>query len=383
MIFTLEALNAGQGDALLLHYGQSDNPLLAVIDGGPSGIYARSLRPRLEQLRAARVPDGTLPLQLVAVSHIDDDHIRGILDLTDGLREAGDSGNLLDYQVLAIWHNSFDDIVGGDGGAGVPAAVETLGTEGTVAGGASVNEPTRLVVASIGQGRKLRDNIAALALDVNDPFGDVVAASPAVDWGDGLSLTVLGPDKRRLDDLHKKWDADVRKRQAAPAEVAAYLDGSVYNLSSIVILAEAGGKRMLLTGDARGDDILAGLANAGLLQEEPFHVDILKLPHHGSDRNVETDFFRKIVADHYVVSGDGTDGNPEIAALKMISEARPQPDDGFTLHLTNRTGKNDIGTRLSEFEAGERSKGRTYGIEFREDSALSIRVDLLDPLGDR
>jgi hypothetical protein len=384
VIFTLEALNAGQGDALLLHYGPSDNPLLAVIDGGPSGVYARSLRPRLEQLRAARAPDGTLPLQLVAVSHIDDDHIRGILDLTDGLREARDSGDPLDYQVLGIWHNSFDDIVGGDGGgAGVPAAVETLATDGMVAGGASVTEPTRLVVASIGQGRKLRDNIAALALDVNQPFGDAVVASEAIDWGDGLSLTVLGPEKRRLDDLHKKWDADVRKRQAAATEVAAYLDGSVYNLSSIVILAEAGGKRMLLTGDARGDDILAGLMNAELLKDEPFHVDILKLPHHGSDRNVETDFFRKIVADHYVVSGDGTDGNPEIAALKMISEARPLPDDDFTLHLTNRAGKNDIGTRLSEFEAGERAKGRTYGIEFREDSALSIGVDLLDPVGER
>ena len=45
---------------------------------------------------------------------------------------------------------------------------------------------------------------------------------------------------------------------------------------------------MLLTGDARGDDVLAGLREAGLLRRSPLHVDVLKLPHHGSDRNVET-----------------------------------------------------------------------------------------------
>jgi beta-lactamase superfamily II metal-dependent hydrolase len=380
VIFTLEALSAGQGDALLLHYGASDKPLLAVIDGGPSGTYAQSLRPRLEALRAARAPGASLPLQLVAVSHIDDDHIRGILDLTDALIEAGDGGDELDYEILGIWHNTFDDIVGGDGVASAPAAVTTLAAGGSLPGGDTLSEPSRLVVASIAQGRRLRDNIAKLSLEGNDPFGGTVVAPRTVDWGDGLSLTVLGPQQSRLDDLHKKWDADVRKRQAAESKVAEYLDGSVYNLSSIVILAEAGRKKMLLTGDARGDDILAGLTGAGLLKDKPLHVDILKLPHHGSDRNVETDFFRKIVADHYVVSGDGTDDNPETATLKMISEART--DDDFALHLTNRTGKKNIEKRLKNFETGERAKGRKYEIEFRADAALSLKVDLLDPVTD-
>ena len=81
MIFTLEALRAAQGDSLLLHYGPKNAPLLAVIDGGPSGVYKRWLRPRLEALRASRSPDAPLPLKLLAVSHIDGDHIQGVLDL--------------------------------------------------------------------------------------------------------------------------------------------------------------------------------------------------------------------------------------------------------------------------------------------------------------
>jgi hypothetical protein len=147
-----------------------------------------------------------------------------------------------------------------------------------------------------------------------------------------------------------------------------------------VVLAEMSGKKMLLTGDARGDDILEGLQAAGLLDEPPLHVDLLKLPHHGSDRNVETDFFRKVIADHYVVSGDGTDGNPEIAALRMISEARG--DDDFVLHLTNRDGKNDLGRKLQKFEAEERARNPGHELRFRETDALSLKVDLLAPVTD-
>lgn len=379
MIFTLEAVRAAQGDALLLHYGPNDAPLLAVIDGGPSGVYKRWLRPRLEALRASRDPDAPLPLQLLAVSHIDGDHIQGVLDLLGQVARERDDGLDPTFDVLALWHNSFEDVVGGTGPAAVPSAVEALST-GASARAAGLSEPARLVVASINQGRKLRDVAANLGLDVNSPFDGTVIAPRKVDWGDGLRFEVVGPDEKRLEDLQKRWERHVRKAQPDEATVASYIDQSVYNLSSIVVIATYRRKKMLLTGDARGDDILAGLRGAGLLKRAPLKVDILKLPHHGSDRNVETEFFRQIVADHYVVSADGTDDNPEIATLRMISEARE--DDDFVLHLTNREGKKDIGRRLSEFERQERRRGRRYEIRYPRDDESGLKIDLLEPLRD-
>jgi beta-lactamase superfamily II metal-dependent hydrolase len=151
---------------------------------------------------------------------------------------------------------------------------------------------------------------------------------------------------------------------------AAFLDESVFNLSSLVVLAEAGGKRMLLTGDARGDHVLKGLTGAGLLKTGTIHVDLLKLPHHGSDRNVETDFFRQITADHYVVSANGKFGNPEVSTLQMISAARGK--DKYTVHLTNRE------KRLEKFFASEKSKGKKYDVVFRDEEELSLWVDLGD-----
>jgi hypothetical protein len=60
MIFSLEALQAFHGDSLLLHAGTTDEPKLVLIDGGPSGTWATSLQPRLDELRGERAADGAL-----------------------------------------------------------------------------------------------------------------------------------------------------------------------------------------------------------------------------------------------------------------------------------------------------------------------------------
>jgi hypothetical protein len=101
-----------------------------------------------------------------------------------------------------------------------------------------------------------------------------------------------------------------------------------------VVLAESDGKTMLLTGDARGDKILEGLQLVGMLEsdESTMHVDLLKVPHHGSANNLERDFFRRITADHYVFSGDGEHGNPEREAFEMLFDARGE--EHFVIHLT-------------------------------------------------
>jgi hypothetical protein len=113
------------------------------------------------------------------------------------------------------------------------------------------------------------------------------------------------------------------------------LDKSVPNLSSLVLLAEADGKRMLLTGDALGDKIIEDLQFVGLPGAEgdsTMHVDVLKVPHHGSSNNVERNFFERITADHYVFSGNGEHGNPEREALEMLFRARGAAE--FQVHLT-------------------------------------------------
>jgi hypothetical protein len=378
MIFTLEALQAKHGDALLLHYGEAGAEKLIVIDGGPAGVFP-TLKERLEQLKARRAPDGALPVRLLMVSHIDDDHINGVLDLTDHLQEEKDAGRPLPYDITTLWHNAFDDVISSSGASSTASVAEVLSASGGDPAAVPATLEGQLMVASVPQGRRLRKNAEALGLNLNKPFNGLVSFPTnrnPVSLGAGLTFIVVGPDGDRIAALKEEWDAKVAKMspKALAAEAAAYVDKSVFNLSSIVVLAELGGKRMLLTGDARGDFILQGLRAAGLLDADgKIHVDLLKVMHHGSEHNTEEDFFRRVTADHYVISADGKHHNPDTAMLQMLTTAR----DGasYTIHLTNSVPHAD------QFLDAD-SPRRGYKVVRRADDAPSVRLDLLDPFTD-
>src|SRR5262249_20049999 len=123
----------------------------------------------------------------------------------------------------------------------------------------------------------------------------------------------------------------------------------------VVVLAEVGKKRILLTGDARGDKVLEGLEFVGLVKKGgSLHVDVLKGPHHGSANNLDDDFFERITADHYVFSGDGEHGNPERESLEMLLKARGDSED-YQVHLTYPIKELDI-ERKKDWEKQQASE---------------------------
>lgn len=344
MIFSLDVQRALQGDCLIVHYGSRDNPGLALIDGGPGPVYGSRLKLRLAQIREARdLGNGqALGIDLAVVSHIDSDHIGGILELTGELVSAKEARQPLPLKIRSFWHNTFDSIIGNKPGELLAAVTASFGA-------ASLDgKPDReglesaaaMVLAGVRQGFRLSADARKLNFPLNPQFnGRLIMAAPeggAIEMGKGLSLLVAGPMKRELEDLQKEYDEWLKKRSGetkTAAVPAAFTDTSVPNLSSIIFLAEVEGKRMLFTGDARGDKILQGLELVGLLRAgEGMHVDILKMPHHGSDRNLDPIFFQRISADHYVFSGNGGYGNPERKTLQMLlDESGRRP---FTVHLT-------------------------------------------------
>ena len=351
MIFTLDVRRAKKGDCLLLHYGTKKDPGLILIDGGPSQVYRPHLKPRLDELRKERGlgDNASLPVDLLMVSHIDDDHIKGILELTKELIEAKGAKKPLAVKINGIWHNTFDDIIGNNP-AELTAAVTAQFGAASLAGEPDVDglDPDAAkVLASVAQGFRLRDDTKGLKLRLNPEFGGklVIATQKGkkLDMKKGLKFTVVGPLHEEVVKLQKDHDAFLKKKEKEKGALASFSDESVANLSSVVVLAEVGKKRMLLTGDARGDKILAGLELVGLLKKDgksTMHVDILKGPHHGSNRNVERIFFKRITADHYVFSGNGEHGNPERETLEMLLAERG--DEDYTVHLTYPIDEIDI-----------------------------------------
>jgi beta-lactamase superfamily II metal-dependent hydrolase len=356
-VFSLEVLPAKKGDCLLLRYGPKANnkQKLALIDGGPGGVYTKHLEPRLKQLRAEKgVPDDEpMVVDWVMLSHVDDDHANGLVKLTEELKALPVNKFVKPVQ---LFHNTFDKIIGNDPAELKKATKTGFGTASLtgdipvdlVPDDAKVDAATftdaLMVLAGIEQGIDLGGNAKVLDIKVNGGKGGLIVAKAggkAMDMGDGLKLSVIGPmleEVEKLQEEHTKWLEEQKKKPKPPsAALAAYIDDSVPNLSSIVVLAELGGKKILFTGDARGDKILEGMKLVGL--GDSLHVDVLKGQHHGSENNVTQDFFERVTADRYVFSGNGEHGNPERETLDLLRKARPGAD--YEIYLTYEIGDID------------------------------------------
>lgn len=342
-----EFLPAFQGDCFLIHAGTEAKPVLILVDGGPGGTYNKHLKPRLMKLRDERGLDEFTPLviDLVIVSHVDDDHINGIVELFRDIRKAKMNGDPPEFKVLGLWHNSFDEIIGNDE---VNVATAQFGTASIapIMADPETDEQfdAALILQSIAQGNELRDLAKSdeLQIPINDGFGGLIKSSPGKvtvrKIGD-VSFTVISPRAPELTKLQKDHDKWLKEQKKAGKEIKpgsmlqAMLDTAVPNLSSIVLLADDGKRTALLTGDARADFILSGAEEIGLIAKGgSLDVDLFKMPHHGSDRNVDNLSLTRIRAKQHLFTGNGLFGNPERATIEMLRDARPGAE--MELYLT-------------------------------------------------
>lgn len=361
-IFTLEAVNAKFGDALLLHYGTQKDCRTIIIDGGPTGVYKAYLKPRLLEIAQAKSPHRFKASNII-VTHLDSDHIRGIIDLT--------KDDDAPVKCTRYWFNTFED---------AKVALPNDTKVALKAQSASVLASVAAVEASVAEGQELRDLAREHSFTVNGGTGRLLMAEEAgvpLELDPSyLKVTLVAPNKKALQKLADDWK---KKAKPTQAETSAYLDKSVYNLSSLVMVVEAqmqdgSLRRMLLTGDARGDHTLDGLEAAGLLQHQKVHFDVLKIGHHGSDRNYAENFFERVTADHYVISADGKHDNPSTDVLVWIGR---HAVGEYSLWLTNTQGTGYEALPANIKAAEQQVPGLRGHIRTREDGANSLSVHML------
>lgn len=334
----LEAFRALHGDALLLHYGTKAAPRYALIDGGPPQTWCRWLRPGLQALRSERA----LPLRWIALSHVDDDHVAGLLDLLEEVADARPHPEGATAATTALFHNTpgppaRQAVVAARGGE-APAADERTRLDQRMAAVASGGPPLASV-ASYRQGTDLANLASKLFVNRNPPKGQRLLAGDELpdDLVGPLRIRVVSPTVDIMERLIDKWEKDLGEHGGV---VASSVERKIQNLSSIVLLVEHGRRKMLLTGDALDFDVLAGLRHLGLLGDgdgDTFAVDLLKLPHHGSKANNHDELFRHVKAKHYVISADGRHGNPDEPTLERIVES--EKDRKIRIWITNGPGE--------------------------------------------
>jgi len=342
----IQAVQAAFGDCFIVRYGTAAAPRFMLIDGGPKGNFNAHLKTALRQIKSAGHD-----LDLVVLSHVDIDHVAGLNDYLSGLR-AG-ATNL--PAAGALWHNSFSQTIAE--GTDIESRFKSLMS---VQGAQSIAH-AGIAVQGVAEGHKLRLDAQVLQIPVNDGFPDgliLVDTAPNPITLDNLTITVVGPTEANLAELRKKWEKWLEENEDAVGRgdlgFLANSDNSVPNLSSVMFLIEGDGKTVLFTGDGRSDHLLDGLGQAGLLDSEgKLHVDVFKVGHHGSNRNVTKTFFRKVTANFYLISADGANDNPDFDTLKWIVEVAAEQSFVPTLLLTNSTPS--LERLIQEFPPGNDS----------------------------
>ena len=372
----IRIFQSDKGDCLLLTSASGANML---VDGGMADAFTTHVQPFLGNLAAAGEE-----LDLVYVSHIDQDHIAGVLTLLDNImtwrvhkyrKAAGLSTKVPTApsmpEVKAIWHNAFSMLLKDNAGA-----AEDLLAQSSQVMALSADDAWQGIAAghqelaySISEAIRVSRRVAGdqLAIPLNAQFDGqlILVRKPAgveATIG-GMEIRVVGPFAEDVEVLRDEWNTWLRANKATVSTLRAkakedaakigqgadrlgtaldtYLKqlGSrkavtAPNLASVMLLVEEQGKRVLLTGDGHADDIVAGLEHHGeLSSNQDLHLHVLKFQHHGSEHNVNTAFCQRVFADQYIFCGNGKHENPDLDVMKLLLDTNETVRPGIPYKL--------------------------------------------------
>lgn len=297
-MFELTMFPAGDGDCLLLSWGAPGALHHMVVDGGRVSAWPH-LRSRLEA-----IADAGEAIERLILTHVDADHIEGLLQLT--------RDEELPLSPRQVWFNGLEQM-------------------------------TRLVPQGERQGDAFSAELARLGWPLNTDFTDGTASvegAPARFEVDGLCITILSPDRQRLAAMAARWvdwrdGHGPRMASFGPRAMPARLDVDTLstkgiedreppNGSSIAFVAEYGGRRVLLAGDAHPDALAAALEPLAKAEGGRYRVDVFKVSHYGSRKNTSPALARLLDCRRFAVSTDGSrHGHPDPEAIARLLKFAP------------------------------------------------------------
>ena len=330
----LHVIQAEFGDCLILESRSGNKTTTLLIDGGPHQTFKKHLKPALQRLPV----NGKIDLMIL--SHIDNDHIIGLLDLLNEIKTQKEMRVKEFIKISRLWHNSFKVLLQLHLEPNKMLNNNIFQIYGLKRG---KNVMSSIVMKGFQQGGDLTLLAKTLRIPINPNFRKEIVVSDNLKSIrlNNISLNLLGPTKKNLDKLRKEWTNWFNKRRHIKKPESALfqiLDKSVPNLASIMFLAKINNRKILFTGDGIGRDVLEMLSKNKMLDKNgEFHVDILKVPHHGSERNTSKEFFDTISAEYYIISANGRDDNPSLNTLKWMIEVGQNDKKPRKFVFTNMT----------------------------------------------
>jgi hypothetical protein len=310
----IDMLPARQGDAIWIEYGSREQPWRLLVDGGPPHAGQELKR------RILALPEGERHFELLVVTHIDTDHIGGVLEILQD--------DDLGVTFTDIWFNGWRHL---------PGALEALGpVEGEK-------------LSALLSARPWNKAFAGEAVCLPDE-----GAPPLVELTGGLTIRVLGPRKAELAALLPVWEKVVIAAGLKPGQPSApterelgglealgsaglpdvdrlaaarfFADTAPANGSSVVLLVSYQDDLVLVCGDAFPGVVREGIERVLATGEHSrLALSALKVPHHGSRRNLNMEMLEILESPVFLFSSNGerTD-HPNAEAVARVITTQPQ-----------------------------------------------------------
>lgn len=294
----IKLLKALNGDSIIISYGE-EKTYNILIDGGCGKLCYRQLCRYMEDMKKEKNV-----IDLVVLTHIDSDHIEGILRLF--------SQKEFDFSIIKeMWFNF---------GEGLQNSLKIEG----------INKEINLydfdTKISWKQGRSLEERLQDTAIQRRSflKVGDSYFIGDA-------RITILSPTIDTLNEFVRK-EIEESKQSAKIASSYDYQKGvlelnetefegivSLTNKSSIAFLFELGEIKLLLLGDAEAATIEDSLSHLGYSRENKLKVDYCKIAHHASRHNTSGTLIQMLDCKNYIISTKSTtQGRPSKECLSRI-----------------------------------------------------------------
>lgn len=329
MQFTIEMVDAGDADCFLISLADSSDKktLNIIIDGGKaSSLNSRysSLDVFLKENHSDMVIDG------IIVTHIDDDHIGGILRFFNSLLLAKKET----LQSMFIVYNDYDEnFISTRQASDLRNSIIKMKARLEQYNSTCSTTPVYLIKLksyeidydswNVSINAKLRDDALPIVFFSTSKRSHLL---PGNLENDKVYITFLTPEYPELKSFMYKW-------RSLRTSDKGKIDAKVVNDSSISILIEFGGKKVLMTGDAYINKVTTALESIGL--DKIGSIDYIKLAHHGARNNNVglVDFAKKTKCSRFFVSASGKDGHPD---KLTIEEMRDELGSRVQIFATNQ-----------------------------------------------
>lgn len=341
----INILPAYNGDSILIKtFDENQKEFIILIDGGTPSTFEYSLKKHLK---------GIVKIDLIILTHIDNDHIGGLINLFK-------NSLIREIEIGEIWYNQPD--------------VEFY-------------EPkSEKVLISIPQAEDWKSLIREKKQDII--IKEITTDNKTLNIR-GLEFTILSPTQEIKNKLYEVWLKEITKsnektkKSLISTSTITYsksleelneidfkpeksINNDIFNSSSIAFLLKCFDLSILLLADSRPEIITENLISLGCCEAKPLEVDFVKISHHGSLNNTSQELLSLIKSNNFIISTNGGTSNHQHPSRQTIARIVCKKNQNKeTLNIYTNYNLHDLKSRIGEFITEEDFKVGNWKIEHK------------------